>query len=70
MNLRKAILRGFNSGTYTATIQLAGSHKVYLEDVAVARNIPAVEMALGRKVAVVFFDAHNAKEAVILGVYT
>jgi hypothetical protein len=70
VNLRKAILRGFNSGTYTATIQLAGSQKVYLEDVAVARNIPAVEMALGRRVAVVFFDAHNAKEAVVLGVYT
>lgn len=70
MNLRKATLRGFNSGNYTATIQLAGSHKVYLEDVPVARNIPAVEMALGRKVAVVFFDVHNAKEAVVLGVYT
>ena len=70
MNLRKATLRGFNSGNYTATIQLAGSHKVYLEDVAVARNIPAVEMALGRKVAVVFFDVHNARESVVLGVYT
>ena len=38
--------------------------------VAVARNIPAVEMALGRKVAVIFFDEHNAKEAVVVAVYT
>ncbi len=70
MSVRKAILKSFNSGDYTATVQLAGSHKVYLEGVAVARNLPAVEMALGRKVAVVFFDEHNAKEAVVVAVYT
>jgi hypothetical protein len=70
MNLRKAILKSFNSGDYTATVQLAGSHKVYLEGIAVARNIPAVEMALGRKLTVVFFDEHNAKETVVVAVYT
>ena len=64
------MLKSFNSGDYTATVQLAGSHKVYLEGIAVARNLPAVEMALGRKVAVVFFDEHNAKEAVVIAVYT
>ena len=70
MNLRKAILRSFNSGNYTATIQLAGSYKTYLEGIAVARNLPASEMALGRKVAVIFFDEHNPKEAVVEAVYT
>ena len=70
MSLRKAVLKSFDSGNYTATIQIAGSNKVYLEGVAVARNIPAVEMALGRKVAVIFFDEHNAKEAVVVAVYT
>ena len=70
MNLRKAILWSFNSGDYTATVQVAGSQKVYLEGIAVARNLPAAEMALGRKVAVVFFDEHNAKEAVVIAVYT
>lgn len=70
MSMRKAILRNFDSGGYNATVQLAGSHKIYLEGVPVARNIPAAEMALGRKVAVVFFDAHNAKEAVVVAVYT
>jgi len=70
MSLRNAILRSFDSGGYTATVQLAGSHKIYLEGVPVARNIPAAEMALGRKVAVVFFDTHNTKEAVVIAVYT
>jgi len=70
MSLRKAILKSFNSGDYTAAVQLAGSYKVYLEGIAVARNLPAAEMALGRKVAVIFFDEHNAKEAVVVAVYT
>ncbi len=68
--MRKAILKSFNSGNYNATVQLDGSYKVYLEDIPVARNIPAVEMALGRKVAVLFFDEHNPKEAVVVAVYT
>lgn len=70
MNLRRAVLKSFNSGDYTATIQLTGSYKAYLEGVAVARNLPAAEMALGRKVAVIFFDNHNPKEAVVIAVYT
>lgn len=70
MKMRKAILKSFNPGDYTATIQLAGSYKAYLEGVAVARNIPTGEMALGRKLAVVFFDEHNPKEAVVAAVYT
>jgi len=62
-------LKNFDSGSYTATVQLAGSRKVYLEGVTVARNLPAAEMALGRRVAVIFFDEHNARDAVIIAVY-
>ena len=70
MRLRKAILRSFNSGNYTATVQLAGNYKVYLEDIDVARNLPEAEMTSGRKTAVLFFDEHNPKEAVVIAVYT
>ena len=70
MSLRKAVLKSFNPGDYTATIQVTGSYKVYLEGVAVARNLPAVEMAVGRKVAVIFFNEHNARDAVVVAVYT
>lgn len=70
MRLKKAILRSFNSGNYTATVQLASSYKVYLEDIKVARNLPSAEMVAGRKVAVVFFDENNPKEAVVVAVYT
>jgi len=70
MRLRRGALRSFNSSNYTATVQLAGSYKVYLEDIAVARNLPIAEMVAGRKVAVIFFDEHNPKEAVVIAVYT
>ena len=70
MNMRKGILKSFNSGSYTATVQLASSLKVYLEDIAVARNLPSAEMIIGRKAAIVFFDEHNPKEAVVVAVYT
>jgi len=70
MRLRKGELRSFDSGGYTATVRLAGSYKVYLEDVAVARNIPSAEMVTGRKVAVIFFDEHSPRDAVVAAVYT
>lgn len=70
MRLRKGILKSFDSGSYTATIQLAGSHKAYLEGIIVARNLPSAEMTAGRKVAVIFFDENNAKEAVVIAVYS
>lgn len=70
MSSRKGVLKSFNSGNYTATVQLASSYKVYLEDISVARNIPSAEMTAGRKVAVIFFDEHNVKEAVLIAVYT
>ncbi len=70
MSLRKGVLKSFNSGNYTATVQLAGSYKAYLEDITVARNLPSGEMTAGRKVAVIFFDEHNPREAVVVAVYT
>ena len=70
MRLRKAVLKSFNATDYEATVQLTGSYKAYLEDITVARNLPAAEMAPGRKVAVVFFDEHNPKEAVVIAVYS
>ncbi|MDD5127036.1 MAG: hypothetical protein PHR43_02900 [Dehalococcoidales bacterium] len=70
MKFKKAVVRSFSSGSYTATVQLIGSLKVYLEDIAVARNIPSAEMITGRKAVVVFFDEHNPAEVVVTAVYT
>ena len=69
MKIRKAELRSFNSGSYTATIRIAGGYKVFLEDISVARNLPAAEMVTGRSLAVIFFDDNSPKDAVIVAVY-
>lgn len=69
MSINNAVLKSFNTVQFTATVQLSGSRKVYLENIAVARNIPPAEMIAGRKTAVLFFDESNPKEAVIIAVY-
>jgi hypothetical protein len=69
MIVKKAILRSFDSGSHTATIEIAGSSKTYLEGVPVAYNLPVTEMSGGRKLAVLFFDEHSVKDAVVFAVY-
>jgi hypothetical protein len=69
MIIKKAILKAWSASSYSATIQIAGSGKAYLEGVAVARHIPSVEMVSGRQVAVIFWDKNNASDAVIMAVY-
>jgi len=69
MILRKGILKDFNAGDYTATVQLDGSPRGYLEAVTVAGNLSVGAMVHGRKVVVAFFDESNAREAVVIAVY-
>jgi hypothetical protein len=70
MKIKKAELKSFNSGNYYATVRIIGGHKVYLEDISVARNLPSAEMVDGRNVVVIFFDDNNPKDAVIVAVYS
>jgi hypothetical protein len=70
MQIKKAILRSFDSQNYTAVVQLSGSDKSYLEEIAVARNIAGAEMLAGRNAAVLFYDENMAKDAVVIAVYT
>ena len=67
--IKKAILKAWYSGTYTATVQISGSGKAYLEGIKVARNIPSVEMVVGRSLAVLFLDKSNPADAVVIGIY-
>ena len=68
--IKKGILKAFDSGTYTATVQVQGSLSVWLEDVPVSRGIPTAEMVTGRNVAVIFLDPGNPSDAVVVAVWT
>ena len=67
--IKKGILKAFDSGTYTATIQVIGSLSVWLEDVPVSRGIPSSEMVSGRNCAIIFLDESNPRDAVVAAVY-
>lgn len=69
MEVKRGVVKSFDSGTYKAIVQVAGSLSVWLEGVAVARNIAPTEMTVGRNCAMVFFDAGNAADAVLVAVY-
>jgi len=70
MIVRKGTLKGFNAGSYTATVQIAGSLSVWLADVPVARNIDAAQMVIGRHCALIFFSESDPRDALVVGVYT
>jgi len=62
------ILKGFDSGTYRAEVQLASSLTTYFDALPVARNIATAEMIAGRHVIVATPD--NPRDAVIIAVFT
>jgi hypothetical protein len=67
--LELAILKNFDSDTYQAGVQLAGSITTYFDNVSVARNISADEMIAGRRVILAVPGGHP-REAVVIAVFT
>ena len=67
--IKKALIKDFNAGTYRATVQIAGSMGVWLEDIPVSRGISAGEMIAGRQCAIIFFDDTNPADGVVAAVY-
>ncbi|MBA7626335.1 hypothetical protein ES703_33781 [subsurface metagenome] len=68
--IKKGILKAFDSGPYTSTVQVQGSLSVWLEDVPVSRGIPTDQMVTGRNVSVLFLDPGNPDDAVVVAVWT
>jgi hypothetical protein len=70
MEIKRGILRGFDSGAYEATVEIAGSISTWLTGVPVARNLASSELVAGRNVAIIFFEASNPEDAVLCAVWT
>jgi hypothetical protein len=56
-------------GSKTVDARAAGHSLADCED-EIGMFVPVVQMTVGRKVTVVFFEEHNAREAVVVAVYT
>ncbi len=69
MDMKRGVLRSFDAGTYTASVQLVGSLSAWLTGVPVARNIAAADLVAGRNVAVLLFDLGNPNDAVVAAVW-
>ncbi|MHB8620924.1 MAG: hypothetical protein ACYDAG_15345 [Chloroflexota bacterium] len=66
----RGTLRAFDSGSYTATVQLDGSLFAYLPGVPVSRAIPTTAMVPGSPVAVALFDPSNPADTMLIAVTT
>lgn len=69
MNMKRGTLRSFNSSSYRAVIEIAGSLSTWLPGVPVARNIDASQLTVGRKVALLLFDESNPEDCVLVAVW-
>jgi hypothetical protein len=68
MLLELAILKNFNSGTYKAGVQLAGSLTTYFEDVPVSQAIPTSAMVIGNRV-ILAMPGDNPKDACVIATW-
>jgi len=64
--LRKAVVRAYTAGTHKADVQLVGDLPTTLPGVRVATDIPAADVAVGRECTILFFDAHNPADAIVI----
>jgi len=62
------ILKNFDSGTYKAGIQLAGSLTTYFDDINVAKNIPSSAMVTGNYV-IVAIPGGNPRDACVIATW-
>jgi hypothetical protein len=68
MLLELAILKNFNSGTYKAGVQLAGSLTTYFDDVPVSRNIPTSALVVDNRV-ILAIPGDNPKDACVIATW-
>lgn len=68
MLLELAILKNFDSDTYKADVQLAGSLTTYFDDVPVSRDIPTSALVVGNRV-ILAIPNENPKDACVIAAW-
>ena len=69
MEIRRAVLRSFDAGAYTASVQIVGSRSAYLDAVPVSRGLPVGELVPGRGCVVVLFEPTDPTDSMVVGVH-
>lgn len=66
--LQIGVLKNFDSGTYKAGVQLAGSLTTYFDDISVAKNIPSSALVIGNYV-IVAIPGGNPRDACVIATW-
>jgi len=66
--LELGILKNFDSGTYKAGVQLAGSLTTYFDDISVAKNIPSSALVIGNYV-ILAIPGGNPRDACVIATW-
>jgi hypothetical protein len=67
--IRRGILAGFDSSTYTASVFLMEATSAFLTGVPCATHIDGTSAQVGALCAVLFFDEQNWQDAVVLAIF-
>jgi len=67
-SLFKGFIRAYNGTYHTADVQLAASPRETIAGVRVATDICAADCAIDRECTVLFFDASNPSDAIVVAV--
>ena len=67
--LKRATVKAYNPAAHKATVQMAGSLSVWLNDIRVATNIPPPAVVPGRECAVLPFTDDNPEDSVVVTVH-
>jgi hypothetical protein len=69
MVIKRGILQSFNPANYTASVLLLEATSYTLSNVPVANHIDGTSAVVGALCALLFFDEHNAQDAVMIAVF-
>jgi hypothetical protein len=65
----RGILKGFDAGSYRATLQIEGSRSSFATNVPVSRGIAPGQLVAGRACVVVFLNPEDADDSMVVGVH-
>lgn len=69
MEIRRGVLRAFDAGSYTATVEISGSIATWLSGIPVSRSITTGQLIVGRSVGLLLFDPSNPNDMVVCAVW-
>ena len=67
--LKRGTIKAYSAATHKATVQIAGSLSVWLNDLPVAVDIPPPLVVAGRECAVLLFTDDNPDDGVVVAVH-